>query len=76
MPRMLARLLFSGRSTPPRGGVPGCPGTAFPIFGQNANPPPGGWVQARRAPENFLRPFVWEWVKFWAWVGQNTDPWG
>ncbi len=21
----------------------------------------------------FLSPFVWEWVKFWAWVGQNTD---
>ncbi len=27
-----------------------------------------------QGPVKFLIPFVWEWVKFWAWVGQNTDP--
>ncbi len=37
------RLLFIGRSTPR--GLPGCPGTAFLIFGQNADPGClGGWV--------------------------------
>ncbi len=60
------RLLFSRRSTPR-----GCPGTAFLILDQNADPGTRG-----RRPEEFLRPFVWEWVKFWVWVGQNPNPQG
>ncbi len=48
---------FLAEGQPPWG-VPGCPGTAFPILGQNADPTRwvGGWVGgsgARRAPENF-----------------------
>ncbi len=33
-----------------------------------------GWVRGPQGPRKFLRPFEWECVKFWAWVGQNTDP--
>ncbi len=52
------------RKVNPRGGVSGCPGTAFPILGQNAEPPGGGgWVvRGLQGPGKFLRPFVWEWV--------------
>ncbi len=50
---------------------------SFFDFGQNADRLwgcLGGWVGPGQRPRKILRPFVWEWVKFWAWVGQNTDP--
>ncbi len=43
---------FLAEGQPPPGAVPRCPGTAFLILDQNADPP-GGGVGPGPAPENF-----------------------
>ncbi len=52
-----ARLLLGRRSTPPPPPGAWCPGTAFPILDQNADPPGRGggawvgwWIQGPQAP--------------------------
>ncbi len=34
----------------------------------------GGWVRGPQGHGKFLRPFVWEWVNFWAWVVKIPTP--